>query len=149
MWNPLRRLVTFPDAAGKRWSVYRPIWRTKSRWHRVVLAVALGLWLLSLSVRLGFLAFMLWKTRSLYDSPEYRATYLEFVGTFLWNVAVTVLAVGFVFLVVPRFCTGRKCRTLLRKDRCPSCGYSLRDLTAAPRLTCPECGAVWNRPSPA
>lgn len=79
---------------------------------------------------------------------DQRLSRVRWIG-YAHNTLDAALLCGFVFScgwLVPN--SGWRVRRALRDTRCPSCGYSLRNLEPQrdgdPRVQCPECGSSWN-----
>lgn len=77
-----------------------------------------------------------------------RLTRVRWVG-YAHNALDASLLIGFLVSctwILPG--SGWRVRRALRRVKCPSCGYSLRDLephrTYDDRIRCPECGQSWN-----
>ncbi len=77
-----------------------------------------------------------------------RLTRIRWIG-YAHNTLDAAIFVGFVIScgwIMPN--SGWRLRRALRRARCPSCGYSLKDLEPhsgnGPSVRCPECGSVWN-----
>src|SRR5687767_1214525 len=97
----VNNLLTFPDARGQRWSIWRPFWRAHPRWHRRLILLSLALFIASQAVRLGMLAYVF----TLIEGPDFRSIPHEvaearrklLLGA-LWHI-LTLLATAAVLLV--------------------------------------------------
>ena len=74
---------------------------------------------------------------------------LDPVGTAIYAVQIIVILSGPViaFRIARSQYAGRVAAALLRRFRCPHCGYDLRLLPVAPEdgaTICPECGCAWS-----
>jgi hypothetical protein len=139
----LRRLLTFPDARGQRWSILRLVsgqHRAASPWRRRLTLLLVLLALCPIMLIISTNAYLALTHASAQQLGRHLLTLLP---TML--IAFTLGAICMILMV--RQVAPRIAAATVAKGRCPACGHSLANLPPADPITCPECGAAWH-PAP-